>query len=269
MRQRPARKPKKIEREFVFRAVADERRQIANLVDVLSDAELVTPSLCSGWDVKTVAAHVLSTLDDGLSAFLRLAARRASLAQAIDELARRRAQLPAAEIAASLHRYADRPVSPPIFGSLDPLADVLVHSVPRPLREKIRSVPRVLLSGLLLRHWSADRDRPCDGAATDRTQGQGGAGENQDASSGQRRTRDQAAVRQVHPTRLDGQRVPGSPPRAARREQVDSARDHRRPHRSKRVAGVSEIVGPAIYLACEASSFVTGDDIAVGGVMRK
>jgi NAD(P)-dependent dehydrogenase (short-subunit alcohol dehydrogenase family) len=37
----------------------------------------------------------------------------------------------------------------------------------------------------------------------------------------------------------------------------------------KRVAGVSEIVGPALYLASRASSFVTGDDITVSGGMRK
>jgi len=36
-----------------------------------------------------------------------------------------------------------------------------------------------------------------------------------------------------------------------------------------RVAELGEIVGPALYLASDASSFVTGDDIAVSGGMRK
>ncbi|MBH0776646.1 SDR family NAD(P)-dependent oxidoreductase [Nocardia bovistercoris] len=36
-----------------------------------------------------------------------------------------------------------------------------------------------------------------------------------------------------------------------------------------RVADLSEIVGPTLYLASDASSFVTGDDITVGGGMRK
>jgi NAD(P)-dependent dehydrogenase (short-subunit alcohol dehydrogenase family) len=36
-----------------------------------------------------------------------------------------------------------------------------------------------------------------------------------------------------------------------------------------RVADLHEIVGPALYLASDASSFVTGDDIAVSGGMRK
>ena len=37
----------------------------------------------------------------------------------------------------------------------------------------------------------------------------------------------------------------------------------------RRIAGLQEIVGPAVYLASDASSFVTGDDITVCGGMRK
>jgi NAD(P)-dependent dehydrogenase (short-subunit alcohol dehydrogenase family) len=37
----------------------------------------------------------------------------------------------------------------------------------------------------------------------------------------------------------------------------------------KRVADPSEIVGPVVYLASDASSFVTGDDISVSGGMAK
>ena len=118
----------KVDHQLVFAAVAEQRRQIAGLLDGLDDAQLATPSLCLGWDVKTVAAHVVSTVEDGTAGFLRLAVRRGSLARAIDELARGRAQLPTAEIVASLRRCADHPVSPPLFGPLGPLADSLVHS---------------------------------------------------------------------------------------------------------------------------------------------
>jgi uncharacterized protein (TIGR03083 family) len=116
-----------VDHQIVFVAVAEQRRQPASLLDGFDDEQLATPSLCLGWDVKTVAAHVVSTVVDGTSGFLRLAVRRGSLARAIDELARRRAESPAAEIVASLRRCADRPVSPPLFGPLDPLADILVH----------------------------------------------------------------------------------------------------------------------------------------------
>ena len=37
----------------------------------------------------------------------------------------------------------------------------------------------------------------------------------------------------------------------------------------KRVADPHEIVGPVLYLASDASSFVTGDDISVSGGMLK
>jgi hypothetical protein len=56
------------DREDIFAAVANERRQIASPVDGLSDAQLATPSLCSGWDVKTVAAHIACSVADGLPA---------------------------------------------------------------------------------------------------------------------------------------------------------------------------------------------------------
>ncbi len=37
----------------------------------------------------------------------------------------------------------------------------------------------------------------------------------------------------------------------------------------KRVADASEIIGPVLYLASEASSYVTGDEISVSGGMSK
>ena len=117
-----------VDQQFVFAAVAQERRQLASLLNDLDRAQLATPSLCLGWDVKTVAAHVVSTVDDGMSGFLQMAMRRGSLGRGIDVLARRRAQAPTAEIVASIRQHADRPISSPVFGPLGPLADILVHS---------------------------------------------------------------------------------------------------------------------------------------------
>lgn len=135
----------RVDREFVFAAVADERRRLASLLDGLDSAQLATPSLCGGWNVKTVGAHVVSTVLDGTGTFLRLALRRGSMARAIDELARRRAQLPTSEIVAGLHQCADHPVSPPVFGPLGPLADVLVHGgdIKIPLGQPFQPDPRL------------------------------------------------------------------------------------------------------------------------------
>jgi uncharacterized protein (TIGR03083 family) len=117
-----------VDRNLVFGAVASQRRQIADLIDDLDDEQLATPSLCAGWDVKTVAAHLLSVFADSFWVFMGRATRRRSMARAIDELARRRAELPTSELTARLRRHADYPLSPPLFGPLDPLADILVHS---------------------------------------------------------------------------------------------------------------------------------------------
>jgi uncharacterized protein (TIGR03083 family) len=116
-----------VDREWVFAAAADERNQIADLVGGLDEPELAKPSLCSGWDIKTVAAHLVSVVEDGTTTFLWMALRHGSMDRGINELALRRAQQPAAKIVASLRQCADRRMSPPGAGPLDPLADLLVH----------------------------------------------------------------------------------------------------------------------------------------------
>jgi uncharacterized protein (TIGR03083 family) len=75
-----------MDRELVFSAVAAERRRIADLIDGLDDAALAAPSLCAGWNVKTVAAHLFSVFDDSFWTFQFAAVRRGGVHRAIDEL---------------------------------------------------------------------------------------------------------------------------------------------------------------------------------------
>lgn len=117
----------RVDRERVFAAIANERREIATLIEGLDDTQLATPSLCAGWDVKPVAAHLACSVADGFSPAMTMALRRGSLDRAIDELARRRAQLPAAEIVATLRECADYPLSPPVIGPVAPFTDILIH----------------------------------------------------------------------------------------------------------------------------------------------
>jgi uncharacterized protein (TIGR03083 family) len=83
--------------------------------------------LCAGWDVKTVAAHLVGVFADSFWTFLRAALRHGGFHRAIDELARRRARSPAAEIARTLRQCADHRLNPPVTGPLSGLTDVLVH----------------------------------------------------------------------------------------------------------------------------------------------
>jgi uncharacterized protein (TIGR03083 family) len=136
-----------LEREQVFKAVADERRSIATLIDGLDTDQLATPSLCTGWDVKTVAAHLVSDFADGFWGFMVSGLRHASINRGIDALARRRAQAPAAEIADTLRRHADYRLSPPVTGPVSGLTDVLVHGADMriPLRLPYRPDPHLVV----------------------------------------------------------------------------------------------------------------------------
>lgn len=115
-------------RDQVHAAIAEERRRIADLIDTLDESQLATESLCTGWDVRTVGSHLVSALADGTFRAMVLGWRRRSLARALDELARRRAHWPAAEIAASLRALADRQYWRPPPQAPGLLAEVLSHS---------------------------------------------------------------------------------------------------------------------------------------------
>ncbi|GAB3013650.1 maleylpyruvate isomerase family mycothiol-dependent enzyme [Mycobacterium bourgelatii] len=117
-----------MERDSIHAATAEERRSIADLIDDLDEAQLATPSLCAGWDVKTVGAHLVSYLANGTLRVTWLGMRRFSEDRAIDELARRCAQRPAADIASRLREFADRRYWRPPPQAPGLLAEVLAHS---------------------------------------------------------------------------------------------------------------------------------------------
>ena len=98
------------ERERVFVAVADERRAIATLIDGLDPEQLATPSLCGGWDVKTVAAHLVSDFTDGFWVFLASGVRHGGMNRGINAPAQHRGRASAAEIRAKFGREAYHPL---------------------------------------------------------------------------------------------------------------------------------------------------------------
>jgi uncharacterized protein (TIGR03083 family) len=117
-----------VDRDQIHAAVAHERRCLADLIDDLDEGQLGTPSLCAGWDIKTVGAHLVSYLTEGSLKVSWLGARRGGPDRAIDELARRSAKLPASQIAASLRGLADHRYWRPPPQAPGLLAEVLVHS---------------------------------------------------------------------------------------------------------------------------------------------
>ena len=118
----------------ILALVADERRQVADLVESLTAEQLATPSLCGEWTVKEVAGHLLAAVTTPVWRFLLLTARSGfNVHRASAELSRQVASRPTAELAAELRRHAGfRSRS---IGPLAPLTDVQVHAqdIRRPL----------------------------------------------------------------------------------------------------------------------------------------
>ncbi|GAB2868920.1 maleylpyruvate isomerase family mycothiol-dependent enzyme [Nocardioides pacificus] len=55
----------------IWEVVHDERRQLADDLDELGPEQWRTPSLCPGWDVHDVVAHLVDTARTGRLAFVR------------------------------------------------------------------------------------------------------------------------------------------------------------------------------------------------------
>ncbi len=114
--------------EAVFAASAAERRAVADLLESLDEGQLRTPSLCAGWDVRTVAAHLAGAVSPSKRAFLlELVRSPGACCPPTDSTARVQARRPVGQIVGTLRRHADSRFAPPVVGVRGPLADVLVH----------------------------------------------------------------------------------------------------------------------------------------------
>ena len=114
--------------DAVYTASACERRRIADLIDELDADQLGAPSLCQGWTIRVVAAHLVAATAPSKLPFLGELVRHRGDAHATnDAIARRIAAAPACELATRLRRNADSRFAPPFVGARGPLTDVLVH----------------------------------------------------------------------------------------------------------------------------------------------
>ncbi|MCX5193951.1 maleylpyruvate isomerase family mycothiol-dependent enzyme [Streptomyces sp. NBC_00249] len=113
------------------RATAAERRELADLLDALAPAQWDAPSLCAGWTVREVAAHMSLGFRTSLPGFAaELLKARGSLHRMTDRTARRdAAAFTPAELAALLRDHAHHPWKPPAAGPTAGLAHDVVHGL--------------------------------------------------------------------------------------------------------------------------------------------
>jgi uncharacterized protein (TIGR03083 family) len=112
-------------------AIAAERHEIADLLDALPPAQWDAPTLCAGWRVREVAAHMSLGFRYSLPKTLaELVKARGSLHRMTDRCARGdAAAFPAGRLAAFLRENADHPWQPPMTGPEGALGHDVVHGL--------------------------------------------------------------------------------------------------------------------------------------------
>jgi uncharacterized protein (TIGR03083 family) len=117
-------------RDDVWRAIDDHRRRLVALLADLSDPEWEHPSLCQGWTVRQVAAHVAlqNTTWSALPRTVPEVIRRGGLNGAIHAVACRHAHAPTGQLIAEIRDRIGvwRPL--PTVTYRDSAIDYLVHA---------------------------------------------------------------------------------------------------------------------------------------------
>jgi uncharacterized protein (TIGR03083 family) len=119
-----------MDREQSWQVITEQRLGLARLLEGLSDDEWEQPSLCAGWRVRDVAAHVaMAPQIPGLGSMLADGIRaRGSFHRLNHDIAVRHAARPTCDIVAELRTYADSRRLPVVTNYRNILLDVLVHA---------------------------------------------------------------------------------------------------------------------------------------------
>lgn len=112
------------------------RLEIADLLEGLSPAQWRSGTLCAGWTVRHLAAHLLQPMLVGFGRFFLTAVRhRGDTAATVDHFARSIARREPVELIALLRHHAPDQVDPPRVGPMGPFAETCIHlrDISRPL----------------------------------------------------------------------------------------------------------------------------------------
>jgi uncharacterized protein (TIGR03083 family) len=131
-----------VDRDQSWRVIDDHRARVADLLDGLDDEQWEHPSLCKGWRVRDVGAHLSLAPTTGLGEVLgAVVAARGNFDRMIRDTAIARARRPRHQIVADLRGVVGSRRLAPSTVWRDPLLDVLVHAqdIARPLGLRFES----------------------------------------------------------------------------------------------------------------------------------
>jgi len=146
-------------------AIDAARTDFADVLDRLTHAQWEQPSLCAGWRVREVAAHVALTTAPPLTMVPALVRSGSRFNRMIDASARAHAAAPIEQLRAEVRALVGARRRPPGTAPVDPLNDVLVHT---------QDVARALVSTSRSRRGPPRWPRTwCGGAPSRSTRGTG------------------------------------------------------------------------------------------------
>jgi uncharacterized protein (TIGR03083 family) len=139
----------------VWRVIDEQRAGMADLLDELPAEDWNVASLCTGWRVRDVAAHLTLAQMGVLPALVGLIRARGSFDGMIRNTAIRQARLPVEQYAPLLRAMVGSRRKAPGISHLEPLIDILVHGqdITIPLGRN-RPVPAAPAAAAAERAWS-------------------------------------------------------------------------------------------------------------------
>ncbi|WP_322921276.1 maleylpyruvate isomerase family mycothiol-dependent enzyme [Nocardioides renjunii] len=120
----------------VFARTTRNRRAAADLLASLTPDQWQAPTLCEGWTVRHLAAHLVQPMVVGFGRFLLASLRhRGDTAATVDHVTRSLARREPTELVSLLRERAADRVDPPRVGPMGPFADTCIHlrDIARPL----------------------------------------------------------------------------------------------------------------------------------------
>ena len=124
-----------------------ERAEFADLLDTLTTDQWSAPSLCAGWTVRDVAAHVVAYLDQTVIALSGNMIRyRCDIDRLNAAVARRYSEVEPAELVGRMRRGSDPVGAAALYGGRVALIECLIHQqdIRRPLgAHRVLDIPRV------------------------------------------------------------------------------------------------------------------------------
>ncbi len=112
----------------IWEAIATERRALADELEGLTEAQWNAQTVCDGWTVRHLLAHLVTPFDVSTPRFmLQMFAKRFDLHKVTVHFAAKHVDRPIDELLASLRANATNRWMPPKTGPFVPLGEIVVH----------------------------------------------------------------------------------------------------------------------------------------------